>query len=63
MYVAHKVHELDDCTHTNAVVYQVILLNGLSLNDINAVRVMCITDNIVSSIVINFPRWCICVLY
>ena len=33
--------------HTNAVVNQIILRNGLSSNDINAIRVMCITDNIV----------------
>ena len=45
MYVAHKVHGLDDCMHINAVVNQIILLNGLSSNDINAIRLMCITDN------------------
>ena len=65
MYVAHKVHGLDDCMHINAVVDQIILhvLNGLSSNDINAIRLMCITDNIVSFIIIKFPHWCSCVLY
>ena len=50
MNVAHKVPRLDDCTHTNAVVNQIMLLNGLSSNDINAIRIMCITDNFVSFI-------------
>ena len=54
MYVAHKVHGLDDCSHTNAVVNQMITLNGLSSNDINAIRKTCVTDNIVSFIIINF---------
>ena len=61
MYVAHKLHGLDDCMHTNAVVNQIILLNGPSSNNINAIRIMCITDNIVSFIIINFPHWCSCV--
>ena len=49
--------------HTNAVVNQILLLNRLSSNDINAIRIMCLTDNIVSYILINFPHWCSCVLY
>ena len=61
MHVAHKVHGLDDCSHTNAVVNQIILLNGLSSSDINAIRKMCVTDDIVSYIIINFPHWCSCV--
>ena len=54
MYVAHKVPWLGACTHANAVVNQIILLNGLSSNDVNAIRIMCITDNIVSFILIHF---------
>ena len=57
MYVAHKAHGLDDCNHTNDVVNQIILLNGLSSNDINASRIMCLIDNSVSFIFINFPNW------
>ena len=63
MVVAHKLHGLDDCRHTNAVFNQIILLNGLNSNDINAIRIMCITDNILIFIIINFPHWCSCVLY
>ena len=41
-------------THTNDVVNQILLLNGISSSDINAFRIMCITDNIVSFIIIKF---------